>query len=135
MTANAPPPYYSVDTSLYVFLDSGAGPLRSDHPLYQLIEETRQGFLCSSDILEYMARSTFVDKPTPQSQLARVGAIQDLLRYKCPVVVGSKSAAIGGGLRHDSPNIADKVAGREHIYLDQYMIDCWIKPMTSFLRP
>ncbi|KAG2040990.1 hypothetical protein BDR03DRAFT_947874 [Suillus americanus] len=70
-----------------------------------------------------MADSTFVGNPTSQSLLARVDEIRGLLCYNCPVIVGSKSAAIGGGLPHDSPNIAEKVAGREHIYLDQDMID------------
>ncbi|KAG2081185.1 hypothetical protein BD769DRAFT_1647408, partial [Suillus cothurnatus] len=60
---------------------------------------------------------------TSQLQLARVDEIRGLLRYDFPVIVGSKSAAIGGGLPPGSPNIAEKVAGREHIYLEQDMID------------
>ncbi|KAG1767341.1 hypothetical protein EV702DRAFT_1282613 [Suillus placidus] len=124
MTANpsaSNPPPYGADTSLYIFLENARGQLLPEHPFYQLVEETRQIFLCSGDTLEYMANSTFVDNPESQSRLARVDEIRGLLRYNCPVIVGSKLAAIGGGLPHGSPNIAEKVTGREHIYLDQDM--------------
>jgi hypothetical protein len=121
-SASNPPPY-GADTSLYIFLENSEGKLLPEHPFYQFVEETRQGFLSSGDTLEYMANSTFSDNPTSQSQLARVDEIRGLLRYDFPVIVGSKSAAIGGGLPPGSPNIAEKVAGREHIYLEQDMID------------
>ncbi|KAG2361187.1 hypothetical protein BDR07DRAFT_1486166 [Suillus spraguei] len=124
------PPPYGADTSLYIFLENSGGQLRPDHPFYQLVEETRQGFLCSGDTLEYMANSTFVDNPTSKSQLTRVDEIRDLLRHNFPVIVGSKSAAIGGGLLHGSPNIAEKVP-RQHIYLDQNMIDQWASKASS----
>ncbi|KAG1873789.1 hypothetical protein F4604DRAFT_1681007 [Suillus subluteus] len=81
--------------------------------IHQLVDKTRQGFLSSGDTLEYMANSTFVDNPTSQSQLARVDEIWGLLQYNCPVIVGSKSAASGGVLPHDSPNIIEKVAGKK----------------------
>jgi len=121
-SASNPPPY-GADTSLYIFLENSEGKLLPEHPFYQFVEETRQGFLASGDTLEYMANSTFSDSPTSQSRLARVDGIRGLLRYDFPVIVGSKSAAIGGGLPPGSPNIAEKVAGREHIYLEQDMID------------
>ncbi|KAG1857698.1 hypothetical protein DFJ58DRAFT_913422 [Suillus subalutaceus] len=136
MTANSStnnPPPYSADTSLCIFLDNGGGQLLPDHPFYQLVDETRQGFLSSGDTLEYMANSTFVDNPTSQSQLARVDEIRGLLRYNCPVIVSSKSAAIGGGLPHDGPNIIEKVAGRKHIYLDQDMIDHLLKFLLKLI--
>lgn len=134
MTANqsaSNPPPYSADTSLYIFLDDGGGQLFPDHPFYQLVEETRQGFLCSGDTLEYMANSTFVDNPVLQSQLVRVDEIRSLLRYNCPVIVGSKSAVIGGGLPHGCPNMAEKVTGRKHIYLNQDTIDQWESKKSS----
>ncbi|KAG1855436.1 hypothetical protein C8R48DRAFT_309524 [Suillus tomentosus] len=129
MTANSSvcnPPPYSADTSLYVFLENSEGRLLPNHRFYQLVDETRRGFLHDNDILEYMANSTFADNPTPESQLTRMDEIRDLVRNNCPVIVGSKSAAIGGGLLHDGPNVAEKVAGREHIYLDQDLINQWL---------
>ncbi|KAG1855482.1 hypothetical protein C8R48DRAFT_776369 [Suillus tomentosus] len=129
MTANSSvcnPPPYSADTSLYVFLENSGGCLLPNHQFYQLVDETRRGFLHDNDILEYMANSTFVDNPTPESQLTRMDEIRDLLRNNCPVIVGSKSAAIGGGLLHNGPGVAEKVADREHIYLDQDLINQWL---------
>jgi hypothetical protein len=59
-----------------------------------------------------------------------VGEIQNLLRYNFPVVVGTIHAAIGGGLPHDASlevQVA-KADSMEHaIYLDQFMIDAWLK--------
>jgi len=129
MISNPPP--YCAEATLHISLHDGGEQLCPDHPFYQLVEETRQGFLSSNDILEYIATSTFVENErTPQSQVVRVGEIQNLLRYNFPVVVGTIHAAIGGGLPHDTSlevQVA-KADSMEHtIYLDQFMIDAWLK--------
>lgn len=126
-SSNNPPPY-GTDTSISIFPHDGKGQVFSDDPFYKLVEETRQLFLSNSNILQYMARSTFVGEPTTELQLARESDTRDFLQYNCPVVVGRKlpaTSSTGGGHIHDSPNIAEKVMGREHVYIDQDMIDCW----------
>ncbi|OAX32252.1 hypothetical protein K503DRAFT_870248 [Rhizopogon vinicolor AM-OR11-026] len=125
-TSNPPP--YGSDTSMCLFLND-KGRLPQDDAFYKLVEEARQGFLASNDIMQYMAQSTFMDDPTPEAQQEREDDIRDFLRYNCPVVVGCKPApsrsGADGGHSHDSLYRAEKVSGKEHAYLNQDMIDRW----------
>jgi hypothetical protein len=125
-TSTSNPPPYCADTSIPIFLHNGTAQLLQDNPFYKFVEEARQGFISSSDILQYMARSTFVDDPTPALQLARECDIRDFLRYSCPVLVGRKPASTtDGGHSYEKLSSDEKVMGRAHVYLDQDMVDRW----------
>ena len=133
MISNPPP--YCAETTLHISLHDGGEQLYPDHSFYQLVEETRRGFLSSNNILEYIATSTLVENElTPQSKLVRVGEIRNFLQYNFPVVVGTIHAAIGGGLPHDA-SLEVQVSMEHTIYLDQFMIDAWLKKSSSTDRP
>ncbi|KAG2116625.1 uncharacterized protein F5147DRAFT_649087 [Suillus discolor] len=72
-----------------------------------------------------MARSTFIDNPTPESQLTRMDEIRDLLQNNL------NQQPLVAALPHDGPNDAEKVVGREHIYLDQDLINQWLSKKSS----
>jgi len=125
---NTNPPPYGTDSSLTIFLHDTRA--LQGNPFYKLVEEARKTFLDSSNIVEYMARSTFVDEPTPEAQQAREKDIRDFLQYRCPVIIGKKSAetstAAGSstGTAKSSASPEKEMSG-ECVYLDQDMIDSW----------